>query len=227
MFTRRSFFLQFCLVLTTITLAACQHGEPRTNSDTPRGKEGTKAKEERAPRLGSGDIYVVGRIEIVPTLKAGEQELKTLTSERLRNRVYVFYSNQFVDLDNLGMGSGKHAELVDIGKHFVIKRKNPGTLHYTGGMVWLRSSATHSGGYYNRQTTIHTGHLFLSSKMTYALRPGDKAVYVGTHRYYRDDYNAITKVEYRDEYAQALKEFRRAVQDPSITLRKVIPQKAK
>lgn len=204
------------IVALGLVLAAC-HGGRKSASGDDAGK---------ARRLGGGEVYVVGRVELVPALKEGEQELRTVGSGRLRNRAYVFFSDRFVDFDDLGMGSGKHAQLVDIGKHFVIKRKNPGTLHYTGGMVWMRSSASHSG-YMNSQTTIQTGHMFLKSRTTYRLRPDDRAVYVGTYRYYRDAYNAITRVERRDDYAEALQEFRKKVSDPGITLRKAVPEPAK
>jgi hypothetical protein len=63
--------------------------------------------------------------------------------------------------------------------------------------------------------------------MVYKLRPGDKAVYVGTIRYQRNEYNAITKVSYINDYANANAMFRKAIQNPGIQLRVAEPAKKK
>jgi hypothetical protein len=42
-----------------------------------------------------------------------------------------------------------------------------------------------------------------------ALKPGDRAVYIGTLRYHRDEFFEITKVSIVDEYGAAQAEFRK------------------
>ena len=41
------------------------------------------------------------------------------------------------------------------------------------------------------------------------IRPGDKAVYVGTLRLHRDEFHEVTKAELRDDYNEAMAEYRK------------------
>jgi hypothetical protein len=201
-----------CLSIASLTLGltGCQHSPGGDGKDR---------------LVGDGEVYVVGRIDIIPPLSAAEQELRTITSDRLKNRGYVLLSDQFIDMDKLGMGSGRHAVLVDMNKHFVVKRKRFQDMHYSGVLILMKSTATHSG-YMGRTTTINTGQLRLPGKTIYKIRPEDKAVYIGTLRYHRDDYNAIKRVQYVDEYNEALKEFH-ALHGSKIALRRVKPGQGK
>lgn len=180
---------------------------------------------ERGRTLNNTELFVVGKVELVPPLKPEEQDLKTAGSGRLKNRIYVFLSDRFIDMQNLGMTGGKHAALVDLNKTFTAKRRASAPLYYSGGMVWMQSAATYSG-FMNRRTTVQTDHLYLPSQYTFAVEPKDKAIYIGTWRYHRNEFNQIKKVEYIDEYAQALRDYRQFVGDASAPLRKVTPRKA-
>lgn len=173
---------------------------------------------ERGRTLKNSELFVVGKVELIPPLRPEEQDLKTVGSGRLKNRVYVFLSDRFIDMQNLGMGGGKHAALVDFGKPFTVKRRSSIPLYYSGGMAWMQSAASYSG-YMNRRTTVQTDHLYLPSPYTFAVEPADKAIYIGTWRYHRNEFNQIKKIEYVDEYRQF-------VGDTKATLRKVTPRKA-
>lgn len=189
------------------------------------GCHSTADRTERNRTASENELFVVGKVELVPPLRADEQDLRTGGSGRLKNRVYVFFSDRFVDIQNLGLGAGKHAALVDLNKPFTVKRRGGAATHYSGGMVWMQSTATYSG-YMNSRSSIQTGHLYLQSNYTYDIAPTDKAVYVGTWRYHRNEFNQIKKVEYIDEYAQGLREYRQFVGDPNAPLRKISPRKA-
>lgn len=146
-------------------------------------------------------------------------------SGRLKNRICVFLSDRFVDMHNLGMSGGKHAALVELNKTFTAKRRSSAPMHYSGGMVWMQSAATYSG-FMNRRTTVQTDHLYLPSQYSFTVEPKDKAIYIGTRRYHRNEFNQINKIEYIDDYAQALREYRQFVGDAAAPLRKVPPRKA-
>ncbi len=66
----------------------------------------------------------------------------------------------------------------------------------------------------------------LPGGLQYALKPDDRAVYIGTLRYYRDDYNTITKVEIVNDYARAKRAFY-AKFGTSFKLRAVMPTRMK
>lgn len=180
---------------------------------------------DRGRTPSNNELFVVGKVELVPPLKPEEQDLKTAGSGRLKNRIYVFLSDRFIDMHNLGMGGGKHAALVELNKTFTAKRRGSAPMYYSGGMVWMQSAATYSG-FMNRRTTVQTDHLYLPSQYTFAVEPKDKAIYIGTWRYHRNEFNQIKKVEYIDEYPQALRAYREFVGDGAAPLRKVAPRKS-
>ncbi len=185
-------------LLIVLGLNACQHVETSPPSRL----------------LGDGDLIVIGRIDIVPPFTEKEQNLKGIGSGRLKNHGYLFLSDRFVNLSQLRVGSSKYSELVELGKHFVIKRKRFETLHYSGTLVMTQLSPS------PEQASF-------PGNVVYKIRPEDRTVYIGTLRYYRDEYNDIKKVEYVDEYADALKEFRKSTGDAKMPLRKVLPERPK
>lgn len=185
------------LALIAGALVACTHAPP--------GPVGKSLNEE---------VYIVGRVELVPPLSADEQELKTIGSGRLRQRGYLFLSDRLIDLTALGMGAGRHAVLVDMNKDFVVKRRAFDEMYYSGVQIWMQSTGA-SG----------IEHLNLPGGAVYNLKPGDKAVYIGTLRYHRDVYNGITKIEYIDDYQRALTHFRKETGQAGMMLRKVTPAK--
>lgn len=185
------------VMLVALSLGGCEHS-PVT---------------ETSRLLGDGEVTVVGRIDIVPPLTKEDQKLKGIGSGRFKNRGYVFLSDRFVDLFKMRSG-GKHAELVDLGTHFVIKRKQFENLHYSGTMVMTK-------------TDPYPEHVRFPGEVIYNIRAEDKAIYIGTLRYHRDEYNDIKKVEYIDEYNDALKEFYKFQGDSKTPLRKVLPERPK
>ena len=50
-------------------------------------------EEAKFRTLGGDEIYVVGKIEIIPKILREEQNLKTIGDARLTNEVYVFFSD--------------------------------------------------------------------------------------------------------------------------------------
>ena len=60
-----------------------------------------------------------------------------------------------------------------------------------------------------RQTTMDRAELMFPSPARIDVRPGDRAVYIGTLRLHRDEFHEVTKVELLDHYAAAATEFHR------------------
>lgn len=217
------------ILLATAWIVAPQGAQAEDKKAKAREEKQEKKRQAELKKLRNlkdGEFYVVGRIELIPKLKGDEQNLKTGGSGRLKNKSYVFFSNQFVDITSQGMGLVKHAALVPLDETFVIKRKVTDPVYFSGALIMMESSASHSG-YMNNQTTIHTGSMYLPGDRVYPLKAGAKALYVGTLKYYRDDYNAIKKVQYVDEYKKAQAEFRKIIGDPKIALQQGAPKKQK
>jgi hypothetical protein len=209
---------------TTAEKETADAGKAKTNAEKQERKR--QAELEKIRGLKDGEIFIVGRIEVVPKIRKEEQDLRTGGSGRLANKVHAYYTDKFVNITEDSFSIMKAIAEIPLEEDFVIKRKKSEALYYSGGNVWLESSASHSG-YMNKNTTINIGKLRLPGDMVYKLRPGDQAVYVGTIRYNRDTYNAITKVTYVNDYARANAKFQGIVKNPAIKLRVEPPKKQK
>lgn len=181
-------------LLTVIVISGCgtmYSGKPHLNA---------------ASDLQANEVVLVGRIELVPPLSVEEQELKTVTSDRFQGRASSLFSERAFDLNNLPMTASTHAILLDMGTEFYARQPKSNEIIYSGSVVLMRSAA-HYGGYMGRNVTIDHRQLNLPGGIKYILKPDDRAVYIGTIRYYRDDYNAITKVELINDSKRVNEEF--------------------
>jgi len=146
--------------------------------------------------LDEDEIILVGRVELLPPLEDFEQNLKGIGSKRYKNAASFIIGERSVDLENPRLRDNKYADGVQLGQDFYIRRKRNDTLFYSGSMI-LTSSVM--GGVMDR--------IVLPGGLKYAIRASDKAVYIGTFQYHRDDYNAITKVDLLNDFERANKAF--------------------
>lgn len=183
------------LVLPAVMLDACgtmANGRPMMQS---------------AADLKNNEIAVVGRIELVPPLTAQEQDLKTLTSERFRGKAVAVLSDKPMDMNNLPVGVGSDAIMAKLGETFFARMPKQSEYIYSGSFILAGSTATTSG-YMGEDTTIHVVHINLPGGLKYDVSPGDRAIYIGTLRYYRNSHDVITRVRYIDDYRRVNREFR-------------------
>jgi len=150
---------------------------------------------ESKDELRTGDVILVGRIELVPPLFPNEQILGAPLTGRFRDKVHSLFSDQLYDPEESTFTFYRKSTLVELGREFYLRQPMSKTLFYSGGAVVM--TATNQG-----QEDIK-----LPGGLRYTLNPGDRAVYVGTIRYHRDDYNTITKTEVIDDYARVNREF--------------------
>ena len=172
--------------------------------------------------LDQDEIVLVGRIELVPPLEEFEQNLKTIGSKRYKNAAMFVIGERPVDVQNPGLRDGKYADGVKFGEDFYLRRKRSDTLIYSGSIILTQSAMAGHG----RRASVDVERLILPGGLKYQVQPSDKAIYIGTLRYHRDDYNAITKVDLLDEFDKAKKAFIEQ-HGTSVTLRRVKPTLAK
>lgn len=201
---------KWSLGITILLLAGCAGGVPHL---------------QNISELSANEVVLVGRIELVPPLSDLEQELKTASSGRFRGKGHAIIGDKLLDLDNLPISAGKTSVLFEFGKDFFVRKERLPAYSYSGSVVLLRSTAS-SSGYMGRDVSIDTSQLKLPGRIRYVLAPTDRAVYLGTLRYHRDDYNAIKKVEYIDEFTRVNQEFTRRF-GTSVKLRRIAPQQIK
>ncbi|MFQ5760142.1 MAG: hypothetical protein ACE5HM_04115 [Acidiferrobacterales bacterium] len=146
--------------------------------------------------LDEDEIVLVGRVELLPPLEDFEQNLKTIGSKRYKNVANFMIGERAVDPENPRLRDNKYVDGVKLGQDFFIRRKRTDTFFYSGSMI-LTSSVM--GGVMDR--------IVLPGGLKYAIRASDKAVYIGTFRYHRADYNAITKLDLLNDFERANKAF--------------------
>jgi hypothetical protein len=138
-------------------------------------------------KSGSDDIVVIGKIELVPGLEKGEQVSRwNVIGEKRMFRLWMATGPEF---QPVRMGEMRASEFqssleVDWGQPFMVKAPRRRTF-LNGGMTWLdvvrQERLWFPGGYY------------------FDVPAGAKAVYIGTLRFHRNDFNTITRVEVVDD----------------------------
>ena len=140
---------------------------------------------------------IVGRIELHPPLSSEEQTSGTVGGMELKSGFVLYCGDRPRNLDAVKPDdySGSFATTLD--KDFYIKTDAGITLTVSGGTFYTADVLPSRAIY-------HT----LSSPFRVALRPDDKAVYIGTIQYYRDDANNLRSVMIRDDYDWADRQFK-------------------
>ena len=141
-------------------------------------------------------VVVVGKIEIVPPLDA-VYEQKThwnvIGDEAILNKIVMATGTDPKPVDtDLVLSEWQNAIEAELGKNFFLKGKRQRT-YLKGAMVNLDVKSQ--------------DRLWFPGGLYYDVPNGADAVYVGTLRYTRDDFNKIKKVELINEYKSASREF--------------------
>ena len=179
--------------------------------------------------LGSDQILVVGKIELVRPLVENEQILKPRTVSTLKDKAYLVMDKDGYDLNNIPvMAANKATGTVTLGKTFFLPVNRGQSLRYSGGVIVINDDALFRGntigGIYGIWNLIGADHFRLTGGLKYNYAKPDRAIYIGTLQYHRDDFNTITSVKIKNEYAQANTEFKSKYGSP-FPLKEVAPGK--
>jgi hypothetical protein len=142
--------------------------------------------------VGRGETILVGRVELVPPLQKGEQRLTAIGTGSYQNVMLLLTGER----DRPLPADPKIADYADrieapLGSHFFVRTRSA-PFYIQGGIVLLDSAMSRArfpGG------------------IRVALKEGDRAVYIGTLRYHRNEFFDITDMQVVDEYAAANAEY--------------------
>ena len=144
-----------------------------------------------ADDMGSGRVLVVGRIKLTPPLEKREQIL-SMTSSRFRNHVLLFLAAQEPVLGD--------KPYVVVDKHDMIKVP-------FGELVFVacprRSFSVVQGQIYMKYDTPPFDKALLPQGVRVEVHPEDRAVYIGTIEYRRDEFFKIIGIGVEDEFREA------------------------
>ena len=156
-----------------------------------------------AKDLQPNEVLLVGKVELVPKLeKVEQQNLKGIGTGKFKGHFGLIFASQKPTYKK-GSESGTtykqmdNYALVEPGKTFFVRYPKGKPVYYLGGVVYLSTS----GGSFD--------NLKLPGGISYAPGTNARAIYLGTIRYYRDDYNAITKVRLVNQLSEAVRDLRK------------------
>ncbi len=158
---------------------------------------------EKLADLPSGDVVLVGRIELDPPLKAGEQKLSKRYAEYERLAL-VIVDEEPREMDRLGLGDMKQRINAPLGQNFFVHHPARPFYILKSWVVMQAEIKVQSPNARMEDPLAPLQGLFRVD-----VRPGDKAVYIGSIRYHRDEFFGTTKVVVRDDHAAANAEFQR------------------
>ncbi len=153
--------------------------------------------------VGTDAVLLVGRIEIVPPIKPEEQRYKAGvdlfdTKRHFIGRAILFMSDkpEFQERTDVALNPPLE-ELFYVrlpaDRRFMVKGS------VTMELVTRAVSA--------RQTVMDRAELLFPAPLAIDVRPGDRALYIGTLRLHRDEFHEVTKVELIDQYRAAAVEY--------------------
>jgi hypothetical protein len=171
--------------------------------------------------VGADAVMVVGKIEIVPPIKPDEQQYRAgwdvFNSKRhFIGRAILFTADTPQYRDRTGNVLNPPLE-----ETFFVKLPKAHRYVVKGSvtMALVSQGASARSGYDQTE-------LLFPVPLELDVRPGDKAIYIGTLRLHRDEFHEVTNAELRDDYAGAMKEFRKRYADEPLP-RKALMKRAK
>src|SRR5262245_15735718 len=153
----------------------------------------------------SDSVVLVGRIEIVPPIDPKEQNIRTGldpfgTKNHFLGRAIMFLSDQpkYEDRTNNAINPTlEQTYFIQVPKSQRFMVRGSVTMDYRQQVVS------------RRQVAIEQTELMIPAPIEFDIKPSDSAIYIGTLRLHRDEFNEVVKAEILDDYAGASTEFRK------------------
>jgi hypothetical protein len=153
-------------------------------------------------QVGKNKIVLVGRIELMPALEKSEQNLYGIGLEMYRNALMFCLDNKIMTYDEIPPEHLSDFVRVYLGQDFFIKQNYQKKVYISCQLLIA-------------DTNIYPyRYMYFPGVITIEIPEDSKVVYIGTIRYYRDIYSAITKVDIIDDYAEAQTNLREKYKEP-------------
>ena len=141
-------------------------------------------------RAGDGEVVVIGKIELVPPIEAKFEQRthwNVVGEKRLLSHVWVATGSEFRPVKTSTPDTADFQDSLEVewGVPFMVKAPRQPRTYINGGMAHLN--------------VVQQERLWFPGGLYFDVPSGANAVYIGTLRYHRNDFNAITRVEVIDE----------------------------
>lgn len=171
------------LILAALVLQACAS---TPSVETP---EDTKAQVKTKAKVSSSEVVVIGKIELVPPINA-EMEQRThwnqLGERRMLTRMFMSTGPVYKPVEHGAMNRSDFKDSIEPewGVPFMAELPRRRTF-LNGGVTYLN--------------VVQQELLWFPGGFYFDVPADAAAVYIGTLRFHRNDFNTITKVEVIDE----------------------------
>ena len=145
--------------------------------------------------LSAGELVLVGRVELVPPLRKGEQRVRGMVIGDVENKMLLLADERLRPLPQdpkIADYSGRIE--APLGRVFFV-RSPAEPFYILGGVLFLEVGGSSAE------------RVYFPGGLRVAAQPGDRALYIGTLRYHRDEFFEISRITVVDEYAEASAEF--------------------
>ena len=154
--------------------------------------------------VGADSVVLVGKIQVIPAVKPEEQTFRAgvdVFNMRRHHigRAILYVSDQPKYQERTGNALNPALE-----ETFFLKVPRSQRFMVKGSVTMALVARPVSA----RQSVVDHTQLLFPAPVEFDIRPGDKAIYVGTLRLHRDEFHEVTKAEIRDEYAAAVVDYR-------------------
>lgn len=196
---------RMAVLAATLMLAACGtlHKSPATLDE-----------------VSSESVLLVGRIEMRPQVDVKDEDIKLGTIDPFnmkdvyKNRAILYLSDTPVPAERTNDALNPRLEQTFFIR---IPKDKPYLVHGTVYTSFIVTTIT------KRRMQTQSNEILLPAPIEFNIRPGDKAIYVGTWRFQRDEFNQVVKAEIIDQYPAALAELRKQF-GAHAELRKALPR---
>lgn len=142
--------------------------------------------------LGAEEVVIVGKVKLTPPLRRNEQDLKRVIGDYEDKAILILDDAYVKPEGEPGLGDMKgRIETVFGDTFFLRRRREPFFIRM--GMVLMTASQ----------------RAYMPGGLKIAAAAGDKAVYIGTIHYHRDEFFNVQRVTIDDEFDEAEPRFKK------------------
>jgi hypothetical protein len=154
-----------------------------------------RAPLESMQGLSGDEIVLVGRVELVPPLRKGEQKIRGVVGAEVENRILLLLDERPRELPQEPRVADYAGRVeAPIGSTFFV-RSSAKPFYILGGVLFLEIGGS------------SMQRIYFPGGMRVEPVAGERTAYIGTLRYHRDEFFEITRVTVVDDYVEARKEF--------------------
>jgi hypothetical protein len=170
--------------------------------------------------IGKDEVLVVGKVVYDPPMTNETQEIIMLGGDALRYKTWLICGTKLRKIAEAAINPSSPdlegaIETVQDETFYTVNRNYP--IYFIAGLFYKKAITTSCG--YNCWNTYYGG-VFVPGSFYIDIKPEDKAVYVGTIKYTRDNFWNIKRIQIIDDYNKTMPEFR--AKFPGMELRKAL-----